>query len=78
MGTHLNHLGNFPSRHDWKIVDWDVKPQHKQTKPWQFYGYPLELHNQGSSNEYLQLIPFYGELKKIIFMVMILSFWTDT
>ena len=19
------------SRHDWKIVDWDVKPQHKQT-----------------------------------------------
>ena len=21
-----------PSRHDWKIVDWDVKPQHKLTK----------------------------------------------
>ena len=21
-----------PSRHDWKIVDWDVKPQHKQNK----------------------------------------------
>ena len=21
-----------PSRHDWKIVDWDVKPHHKQTK----------------------------------------------
>ena len=20
-----------PSRHDWQIVDWDVKPQHKQT-----------------------------------------------
>ena len=20
-----------PSRHDWKVVDWDVKPQHKQT-----------------------------------------------
>ena len=20
-----------PSRHDWKIVEWDVKPQHKQT-----------------------------------------------
>ena len=20
-----------PSSHDWKIVDWDVKPQHKQT-----------------------------------------------
>ena len=21
-----------PSRHDRKIVDWDIKPQHKQTK----------------------------------------------
>ena len=21
-----------PSRHDWKIVDWDVKPQHNQIK----------------------------------------------
>ena len=21
-----------PSRHDWKIVDWDVKPQHKQKR----------------------------------------------
>ena len=20
-----------PSRHDWKVVDWDVMPQHKQT-----------------------------------------------
>ena len=24
-----------PSRHDWKMVDWDVKPQHKQTKNWE-------------------------------------------
>ena len=23
---------SVPSRHDWKNVDWDVKPQHKQTK----------------------------------------------
>ena len=22
-----------PSRHDWKIVDWDVKPQHNQKSP---------------------------------------------
>ena len=21
-----------PSRYDWKIVDWDVKPQHNQPK----------------------------------------------
>ena len=26
-----------PSRHDWKIVDWDVKPQHKQNKLSSFY-----------------------------------------
>ena len=25
-----------PSRHDWKIVDWDVKPQHKQNFAGQF------------------------------------------
>ena len=37
-----------PSRHDWKIVDWDFKPQHKQTNiPWMpfkeanlFYDWP--------------------------------------
>ena len=23
-----------PSRHDWKIVDWDVKPQHNQRSVW--------------------------------------------
>ena len=37
-----------PSRHDWKIVDWDVKPQHKQTnKSWptshEADALPLEL-----------------------------------
>ena len=26
-----------PSRHDWKIVDWDIKPQHKQTKHYAEY-----------------------------------------
>ena len=31
-----------PSRHDWKIVDWDVKPQHNQPTPNEHfeYGYP--------------------------------------
>ena len=29
----VNYPGSGgPSRHDWKIVDWDVKPQHKQTR----------------------------------------------
>ena len=26
-----------PSRHDWKIVDWDVKPQHKQNKQTNYF-----------------------------------------
>ena len=25
-----------PSRHDWKIVDWEVKPQHNQLIPARF------------------------------------------
>ena len=30
-----------PSRHDWKIVDWDIKPQHKQTNK---YRIPFTLY----------------------------------
>ena len=26
----ITQEGMAPSRHDWKIVDWDVKPQHNQ------------------------------------------------
>ena len=39
-----------PSRHDWKIVDWDVKPQHNQpTNPYEnwhvrTFAPPKELH----------------------------------
>ena len=29
-----------PSRHDWKFVDWDFKPQHKQKLLWR-YGWNL-------------------------------------
>ena len=28
-----------PSRHHWKIVDWDVKPQHKQNKSFMLTSY---------------------------------------
>ena len=28
-----------PSRHDWKIVDWDVKPQHRQTNQISLFNY---------------------------------------
>ena len=30
-----------PSRLDWKIVDWDVKPQHKQTNKQNFVGFVM-------------------------------------
>ena len=33
-----------PSRYDWKIVDWDVKPQHNQpTKPWPDLDLPFSI-----------------------------------
>ena len=36
-----------PSRYDWKIVDWDVKPQHNQpTKAYQADKHPIELPRQ--------------------------------
>ena len=31
-----------PSRHDWKIVDWDVKLQHKQNKTSGYWHFPLQ------------------------------------
>ena len=37
-----------PSRHDWKIVDWDVKPQHNQpTKAclWRNYTSSPKIHS---------------------------------
>ena len=37
-----------PSRHDWKIVDWDVKPQHKQNKSLSAYAILLVLSWGGS------------------------------
>ena len=40
-----------PSRHDWKIVDWDVKPQHKQTN--KSYGlWALPRQYPASRNKY--------------------------
>ena len=34
-----------PSRHDWKIVDWDVKPQHNQPiNWWKFSPYGVMLN----------------------------------
>ena len=33
-----------PSRYDWKIVDWDVKPQHNQPKSVEITGY-IQAHS---------------------------------
>ena len=43
-----------PSRYDWKIVDWDVKPQHNQPT------------NQLKSTQYYPQRKFNEELTKII------------
>ena len=32
-----------PSRHDWKIVDWDVKPQHNQPTYYNGFQYVLNI-----------------------------------
>ena len=42
-----------PSRHDWKIVDWDVKPQHNQPNPKFGLGLPI-FHWGGVPDSYLQ------------------------
>ena len=36
-----------PSQHDWKIVDWDVKPQHKQTKQTKWHVGPAKTDQPG-------------------------------
>ena len=36
-----------PSRHDWKIVDWDVKPQQKQNKQtWKYQKDPIKNNRE--------------------------------
>ena len=61
-----------PSRHDWKIIDWDVKPQHKQTLccvstrfiRWSIsISVPLLLHTDGG----ISLIPLYRKLNLLGF-----------
>ena len=46
-----------PSRYDWKIVDWDVKPQHKQTN-----NYPprISLLSEENVRENIQKLPSSG------------------
>ena len=41
-----------PSRHDWKIVDWDVKPQHKSLSAWRKLGFLATqwAHSEGCSD----------------------------
>ena len=45
-----------PSRHDWKIVDWDVKPQHNQPRTWGMWftvfnvSYTVQTHDALAAN----------------------------
>ena len=60
-----------PSRHDWKIVDWDVKPQHNQPIKVKFHmeppwdgGMKVCLNSPGYMTK-MAAMPVYGKnLKK--------------
>ena len=56
-----------PSRYDWKIVDWDVKPQHNQpTKQFIDYRYSIAVKIQNISDtkrNYGNGLSFHPSLK---------------
>ena len=45
-----------PSRYDWKIVDWDVKPQHNQ---------PTNKRNGRTCKFQYQWLEIFGRLEEI-------------
>ena len=67
----------YPSRHDWKIVDWDVKPQHNQPTHFLIILYMYIAPGQGQTNTWgqnfdvnrklLPLRPCVASLKKNLF-----------
>ena len=70
-------LVNYPgsggsSRHDWKIVDWDVKPQHKQTKQTTLESYTL--FHTCSSEQNCWAIYSRSEPFPVLFLVISLAF----
>ena len=64
-----------PSRHDWKIVDWDVKPQHNQPTDCR----ALYSGLQGYIQHYIQIpkvelyIMLSGSIFSTVFNIWILS-----
>ena len=52
-----------PSRYDWKIVDWDVKPQHNQptipinSQPLVYWAFVTKLNNVIKFDDGSQYIP---------------------
>ena len=51
-----------PSRHDWKIVDWDVKPQHNQPKS--LYGYWKSQEEKHLSRDFEKWLQNWEKLIK--------------
>ena len=47
-----------PSRYDWKIVDWDVKLQHKQTNKQNFY--LRHFSSPYTTDMYMEYVPCIG------------------
>ena len=54
-----------PSRHDWKIVDWDVKPQHNQpTNISDDRNWPFCLSRSSATELVFNLFGFYSTIYK--------------
>ena len=65
-----------PSRHDWKIVDWDVKPQHNQPTN---LNYPLRAQQRLWSDWASRLIwVFAGRTFHLVGFVMMQLIWRIT
>ena len=58
-----------PSRHDWKIVDWDVKPQHKQTETFLQVS-PVDYLYEFDVNMYSLVIFLYGWCCNILYVYL--------
>ena len=52
-----------PSRYDWKIVDWDVKPQYNQ--PTIFYVIYLNVHGNTLMLKIVWILIQYGRYDKL-------------
>ena len=66
-----------PSWHDWKIVDWDVKPQHNQPTTWRNFHFAPNNHYRFFSLHTLHLTIAFG-LEYVLFYQFQGASWCRT